>query len=142
VISLKSGLPLGIVAANNNSNSFGGGQRPNITGDPGARPANADRVTEWFNTAAFSQPAPFTFGNAPRFLSNPRGPGLTSWDLGVNKSFHIWERVNLQFRSEFFNVLNHANFYLPDTTFGDPAFGSLNQALPGRDIQFALKLVF
>ena len=142
VISLKSGLPLGIVAANNNTNSFGGGQRPNITGDIGARPQNADKVNEWFNIAAFAQPAPFTFGNAPRFLTSPRGPGLNTWDIGIDKSFPIWERVNLQFRSEFFNAFNHPNFYLPNTTFGDPAFGSLNQALPARDIQFALKLLF
>jgi hypothetical protein len=142
VITMKAGLPLGIDAQTNNTNSFGGGQRPNITGDPGARPQNVDPVKEWFNTSAFTQPAPFTFGNAPRFLSNPRGPGLNNWDIGISKMFQPIEKLRIQFRSEFFNAFNHPNFYLPDTTFGDPSFGSLNQTLPARDIQFAIKILF
>jgi hypothetical protein len=142
VITMKAGLPLGIDAQTNNTGSFGGGQRPNIVGDPGARPRNVDPVREWFNVAAFAQPAAFTFGNAPRFLSNPRGPGLNNWDIGISKMFQPVERLKIQFRSEFFNAFNHANFYLPNTTFGDPGFGSLNQTLPARDIQFAIKLLF
>lgn len=142
VTSFKSGLPLGIYADTNNTNSFGGGQRPNIIGNPGAVPAGTDRVNEWFNTDAFAQPAAFTFGNAPRFLTNPRGPGLQNIDLGLDKNFRPWERTTIQFRAEFFNTLNHANFYLPDTGFGDPAFGSVTQALPARDIQFGLKVLW
>jgi hypothetical protein len=142
VITMKAGLPLGIDAQTNNTNSFGGGQRPNISGDPGARPASVDPVKEWFNTAAFTQPAAFTFGNAPRFLSSPRGPGLNDWDFGISKMFRPLERLRIQFRSELFNAFNHPNFYLPNTTFGDPGFGSLNQTLPARDIQFAIKLLF
>ncbi|MBV9305585.1 MAG: TonB-dependent receptor [Acidobacteriaceae bacterium] len=142
VASFKSGLPLGVYADTNNTNSFGGGQRPNIVGNVGAVPQGVDRVNEWFNTAAFAQPAPFTFGNAPRFFTNPRGPGFQNIDLGLDKNFHPWERGTIQFRAEFFNTLNHANFYLPDTGFGDPGFGSLTQALPARDIQFGLKILF
>ena len=142
VITMKAGLPLGINAQTNNTNSFGGGQRPDITGDPGNRPQNLDPVKQWFNIAAFTQPAAFTFGNAPRFLSSPRGPGLNNWDIGVSKMFQPIEHLRIQFRSEFFNAFNHANFYLPNTTFGDPGFGSLNQTLPARDIQFAIKLLF
>jgi Carboxypeptidase regulatory-like domain len=141
VITMKAGLPLGIDALTNNTNSLGGGQRPNITGNI-ARPAGVDPVKEWFNVAAFTQPAPFTFGNAPRFLSNPRGPGLNQWDIGISKMFQPLEHFRIQFRSEFFNVFNRPNFYLPDTTFGDPGFGALNQTLPARDIQFAIKLLF
>jgi Carboxypeptidase regulatory-like domain len=141
VITMKAGLPLGIDAQTNNTNSFGGGQRPNISGDI-TRPRNVDPVKEWFNTAAFTQPAPFTFGNAPRFLSSPRAPGLNNWDIGISKMFQPIEHLRIQFRSEFFNAFNHANFYLPNTTFGDPGFGSLNQTLPARDIQFALKVLF
>jgi hypothetical protein len=140
--SFKAGLPLGIYAVTNNTNSFGGGQRPNIVGDPSAVPPGTDRVDQWFNTAAFEQPAPFTFGNASRFLNNPRGPGLQTVDLGISKNFRPLERMTIQFRTEFFNTFNRANFYLPDTAFGDPAFGSLTQALPARDIQFGLKILF
>lgn len=87
VTSFKAGLPLGVYAVTNNTNSLGGGQRPNIVGDISAVPPGTDRVAKWFNTAAFQQPAPFTFGNAPRFLSNPRGPGLQNVDLGISKNF-------------------------------------------------------
>jgi hypothetical protein len=142
VTSFKSGLPLGMYASTNNTNSFGGGQRPNIIGDPSAVPAGTDRVNAWFNKAAFAQPAPFTFGNAPRFLSYPRGPGLQNIDLGLSKSFHLFERSTIQFRAESFNTINRANFYLPNTTFGDPSFGTVSQALPARDIQFGLKVLW
>jgi len=142
VTSFKSGLPLGVYAVTNNTSSLGGGQRPNIVGDPSALPAGTDKVNRWFNTAAFAQPAPFTFGNAPRFLTNPRGPGLQTVDLGLSKNFRFRERATIQFRSEFFNALNHANFYLPDTGFGNPSFGTVTQALPARDIQFGLKVLF
>ncbi|HVI81008.1 MAG TPA: hypothetical protein VM715_23230, partial [Candidatus Acidoferrum sp.] len=142
VTSFKSGLPLGIYASTNNTNSFGGGQRPNIIGDPSAVPQGTDRVNGWFNKAAFAQPAPFTFGNASRFLSYPRGPGLQNIDLGLSKSFHPLERFTIQFRAEFFNALNHTNFYLPNTSFGDPSFGTVSQSLPARDIQFGLKVLW
>jgi hypothetical protein len=111
-------------------------------GNPSAVPAGTDRVNEWFNTAAFQQPPAFTFGNASRFLSTPRGPGLQNVDFGLSKNFQPVERLTIQFRAEFFNAFNRTNFYLPDTAFGDPAFGSLTQALPARDIQFALKILF
>lgn len=142
VTTYKSGLPLGITAQSNNTNSFGGGQRPNLIGDPSARPATVDKVNQWFNPAAFAQPAAFTFGNVGRFISHPRGPGLANWDIGISKHFVPRENFRIQLRAEAFNAFNHANFFLPNTTFGDPGFGRLNQTLPARDIQFGLKLLF
>jgi hypothetical protein len=142
VTTFKSGPPIGITALTNNTNSFGGGQTANIVGNPSAVSAGVDRVTEWFNTAAFAQPAPFTFGDSARFLPRMRGPGYNDFDFGLQKFFQVKERLKIQFRAEFFNAFNHANFYLPDSTFGDPAFGQLNQAYPARDIQLALKLSF
>ena len=142
VTTFKSGLPLGITVSSNNTNSFGGGQRPNLVSNPNAVPAGADRHNEWFNTAAFAQPPAFTFGNVARALANTRGPGLNNWDVGIQKYFQMSERFRLQFRAEFFNALNHPNFFNPDTNLGDAAFGALNQAFPGRDVQFALKLMF
>lgn len=142
VVTYKSGLPLGIVAQTNNTNSLGGGQRPNLIGNAAARPQGVDRVEQWFNTAAFAQPPAFTFGNVGRFISRPRGPGLQNWDIGISKFFQVQERFRIQFRAELFNAFNHPNFFLPNTTFGDPRFGRLNQTFPARDIQLALKLTF
>jgi hypothetical protein len=60
----------------------------------------------------------------------------------VDKTFHIVERASLQFRSEFFNVINHTNFGVPNTISTSSAFGTIRTTYPPRQIQFALKLLF
>jgi len=140
--TFKSGMPLGITTSTNNTNTYGNSQRPNLVGNPNALPTGVDRHYEWFNIAAFAQPPAFTFGNVGRALPSTRGPGLNDWDIGIQKYFQPTERFRLQFRAEFFNAFNHPNFYQPDTNLGDASFGALNTAFPGRDIQFALKLLF
>ena len=97
-------------------------------------------IHEWFNTAAFQQAAPYTFGDAPRYFSNLRAPGYDNWDLGIQKWFNITEQFRLQFRGEMFNAFNHANFYAPNQTLGSGGFGTITSAYPPRDVQFALKL--
>ena len=86
------------------------------------RPSSNPTIQQWFNTSAFQQPAPFTFGNAPRYMSNVRSPGMEVFDIGVQKWFHYREILKLQFRAEMFNAFNRANFYSPDGSFGDPRF--------------------
>jgi hypothetical protein len=140
--SYKKGMPLGITTSTNNAGVLGNSQRPNLVGNPNAVPAGVDRHNEWFNTAAFAQPPAYTFGNIGRSLPSTRGPGLSNWDLGLQKYFSLTERVRMQFRAEFYDAFNHPNFYNPDTNLGDGAFGQLNSVFPGRDIQFALKLDF
>ena len=71
-----------------------------------------------------------------------RGPGLTSVDLSVFKNFAITETTRLQFRAECFNLLNHANFTLPENDLNSPAFGQILQAAPPRLLQLALKFLF
>ncbi|MBV9036107.1 MAG: TonB-dependent receptor, partial [Acidobacteriaceae bacterium] len=69
--TFKDGFPLSIRNANNNTNSFGGGQRPNYNGDPRL---SQPSIGEWFNINAFAQPAAFTFGNVPRTTGLIRAP--------------------------------------------------------------------
>jgi hypothetical protein len=71
-----------------------------------------------------------------------RAPGFEQWDFAADKSFLIHESIRLQFRSEFFNLLNHTNFGIPDTKTTDAAFGTIRTTYPSRQIQFALKLLF
>jgi hypothetical protein len=137
ITTFKSGFPLSITTATNTTNSFGGGQRPNLVGDPHVTNPN---IYAWFNTSAFAQPAPFTFGNVGRFLSWLRAPGLNNWDIGIQKWWTWRDLLRLQYRAEMFNAFNHANFYAPNTQLGNPGFGRITGALPSRDIQMALKL--
>jgi hypothetical protein len=96
---------------------------------------------EYFNTAAFVNAAPNTFGITGRnFLT---GPGLVNFDTSFFKEFPISDRFGkIEFRAELFNTFNHPNFYNPDNTVGDGTFGQLTSARDPRFIQFALKYLF
>src|SRR5260370_17185103 len=77
------------------------------------KPALANRgVKQWFNEAAFAVPASGTFGNERR--NQLTGPGLSTVNLSLGKSFAIWEQVRIQIRADADNVFNHANFALPN----------------------------
>jgi hypothetical protein len=143
LVAVGDGLPLVIRGANNFL-----ADRPNSTG-VSAGLANPT-IAEWFNTAAFVNPPSWTIGNVGNVLPNVRGPGTFNIDFSAIKNFRITERFNLQFRSEFFNVLNHPNFLEPNTTFvagangsnDSSTFGVISAARDPRTIQFALKLRF
>lgn len=145
--SWDNGLPVR-VAAPNDSNSFGGGvnMRPNATGQS-AR-LNTDRVFQdgapYFNAAAFSRPAAFTFGNVSRTLPDVRNPGTNNWDLLVEKRFVVTERVGLDIRMEMFNGFNLVNFAGPGTNLVSADFGRifLRQVNTPRQIQFGARLQF
>ncbi len=101
---------------------------------------------QWFNPNAFVLPTPGTYGNLGRGVY--RGPGLVDLDLSLFKTTKLTERTNLQFRAEFFNALNHANFGTPNpTVFSGAAFNPsagliTTTTTTSRQIQFGLKLVF
>jgi hypothetical protein len=71
-----------------------------------------------------------------------RGPSLVSTDLGAFKNFALRETWNLQFRAEFFNVFNKANFNNPGTSVNSGTFGLITGARDPRIGQLALKLRF
>jgi len=117
-------------------------QRPNLVGDPTGA-SGAARIDQYFNKAAFAiPPANAPFGNVGRNAF--RTPNFWQWDLGVNKNFRIPARegMALQFRSEFFNVLNHTNFVAPNADITSAAFGTIRATYAPRQIQFALKFIF
>ncbi len=101
---------------------------------------------QWFNPNAFVLPTPGTYGNLGRGVY--RGPGLANLDLSLFKTTKITERTNLQFRAEFFNALNHANFGTPNAIVYsgaafNPSAGLITATTTtSRQIQFGLKLVF
>jgi hypothetical protein len=102
--------------------------------------------TGWFNPNAFVLPAAGTYGNVGR--GTFYGPGLADLDTSLFKTFPVTERTSLQFRAEFFNALNHANFGTPNATVfsgatNSPSAGIITStATTSRQIQFGLKLIF
>ena len=70
------------------------------------------------------------------------GPGINNWDFALLKNTFITERINLQFRGEFFNVFNHAQFITPYGINTLSSFGQITQAAPARIGQLSLKLNF
>jgi hypothetical protein len=114
--------------------------RPNVSGSSVSQSTNA-LVNNYFAGYTFATPtAGAPFGNAGRNAF--RAPGLEQADLAANKSFRIREGIALQFRSEFFNVLNHTNFGFPTNISTSSAFGQIRTTFPARQIQFALKLIY
>jgi hypothetical protein len=104
-------------------------------------PGGQQSIKEWYNLACFVAPPIYTFGNTGRNVLI--GPKLETWDLGADKDFRITERVGLQFRAEFFNALNHANFGLPNSSIGSSAAGTITTVITNaRQVQFALRLHF
>jgi hypothetical protein len=101
---------------------------------------------EWFNPNAFVLPASGTYGDLGRGILS--GPGLADVDLSLFKDTRVSERTSLEFRAEFFNVLNHVNFGPPNTTVFASGIISASAgtittlATNPRQIQFGLKLLF
>ena len=139
IVTLQSGAPFTVNLGTDNANiGAGPAQRPNVSGDPNL---SSDRTPErWFDTDAFSLPAPFTFGNAPR--NRVVGPGFANVDASLQKEWALANGTRLEFRWEVFNLLNHANFDLPNRIAFTPNFGRIFSAKNPREMQFGLRLVF
>src|SRR2546423_279696 len=117
--------------------------RASLVGDPNRSARtdpNRDPVFEWFNTKAFGHAATGTYGNSGRNIVY--GPGLANVDFAMAKYFPITERVKLQFRGEFFNLLNHTNFNDPNSTLTAGTYGRITSALDPRILQFGVKVMW
>jgi hypothetical protein len=135
------------------------GDRPNYSGTcPGGKDQVLGKWYNWFNGSCYTAQAAGTLGNVGR--SSITGPGVLNLDASIIKNTKLWERLDTQFRAEFFNVLNHTNFAQP-SSYGvvisnpsGPGYVDAPSGLPGqsgsigvtstiaRQIQFALKLTF
>ena len=147
IVSLLSGFPFTPVIGTNRSgdgdtrNPDRPSLNPSFTG-----PVVLGQPGQWFNPNAFVLPAAGTYGNLGR--GTLRGPGLADVDLSLFKNTAVSERASLQFRAEFFNVLNHPNLGTPNATvFSSGAVNAsagliTTLATTPRQIQFGLKLIF
>jgi hypothetical protein len=146
----SSGFPIFDIDSNNTSgvgfvNANGSALiRPNMTCNPAL---SNPTLAAWFNASCFSQPAAGELGNAPRTLP-VAGPDFVNTDFSVIKHFVPREGWRVDFRTEFFNLFNHAQFGAPGgngsgADFNTPQFNVINYTVNNpRVIQFALKLAF
>jgi hypothetical protein len=139
IFTAETGTPFSVLMNCADVNAEGNNCRPNRLAS-GAL-SSGQSTGEWFSTAAFAIPSTPEYGNAGRNIL--RGPGATNLDFSLSKSIPLGaERRRLQFRSEFFNALNHTNFGLPQNSIDSPAFGTITSAAPAREIQFGARLEF
>jgi hypothetical protein len=157
-----SGFPLFVVDGNRSGSNFQWNgnslNRPDQVGDPNkagpvaanpgcTAPSEVHTLAHWFNPCAFAEALDGELGNSNR--APLYGPRFVNTDLSFIKHIPIREQVRLDFRAEFFNLFNHAQFFLPgdgtsmqniDST---SSFGVITQTVNNpRLIQFALKLAF
>ncbi len=99
---------------------------PEIVGDPHV---SNPTIHQWFNPAAFANPAFGTFGNTGR--NTLIGPGFTNVDLSLAKEFPIYERIRLEIRADAFNAFNHINYANPDANVGYTSGGTLADTTAG-----------
>jgi hypothetical protein len=139
ITEFQSGLPITIVQ-NNATGGFTSVQRPNQIGP--AAPSDQS-IAQWVNPNSFVPAPPFTAGNAVRYPLY--GPGYANFDASLMRNFLLRERVRLQFRSEFYNLMNHANFKNPSNSafvMGSATFGKITSDVGPRTMEFALRLFF
>lgn len=144
IITLQSGAPFTVNTGVDNSYSGINQDRVDVIGDPdlpGDR-SRGEKIAKWFNTAAFKQNAPGTFGTLGR--NTERGPGLATVDASLFKAFAMpWaEGHRLEFRAEGFNVFNRVNLNNPVSTFTNSLFGRITSAGDPRILQFGLRYSF
>jgi hypothetical protein len=142
IVTLQDGTPVNPVYFATDFANSGTPNRPNVV--PGQRvalPRDQQTADHFFNTAAFSDPAPFTFGNAGR--DTIIGPGNNNFDLSLLRKFALRERQSIEFRVEAFNSFNHPNWGIPGPypDFG-PFFGKIFSTGDPRRMQFALRYQF
>jgi hypothetical protein len=162
VYTLSSGSPFGIT---DNSYGYCNGahtlsNRPMIVGDPLPQGFN-QTLAAWFDRNAFdfsgtcAAPGLFAptgpgdpkkaFGDAPRYFSNIRNPGVNNLDFSVQKDFRVpgGDGRRLEFRADFFNLLNHPQFAEPIADPGNASFGRITRtSVTNRVVQLGLHLFF
>ena len=142
LITLQDGTPLNPFYIATDIANSGTPNRPNIVpGQSISLPSDQRTPDHWFNTAAFSTPAPFTFGDAGR--DTIPGPGNEVTDIAVQRRFPIKERASFELRIESFNVLNHPNYGIPGP-YPDlgPFFGKILSTGSPRRLQFGIRFDF
>jgi hypothetical protein len=140
IVQTQSGNPINLVTGNSTVNGVANTLRPDVTG-PVEITGN---VEQWFDISAFTAVA--RFGSLGRNVIT--GPAFNNVDCSIIKNTDIGDSLRVQFRAEFFDLFNHANFGRPGTVVESPGFGRITstrfptgEAGSSRQIQFAVKFI-
>jgi hypothetical protein len=144
IVTLQSGAPFTVSTGVDNSYSGIGQDRVDVVGAPHLPDdrSRGEKIAAWFNTAAFRDNAPGTFGTLGR--NTQLGPGLATFDASIFKNFRMpWsESHKIEFRAEGFNVLNRVNLSNPTATRSNALFGRITTAGDPRILQLGLRYAF
>ncbi len=152
--TFHGGMPFSVTATNQNSGNGESADRANQIGNPfaGVNHSIVNGSVQWFNTAAFADPALGTYGTSGR--GQYRNPGFQDVDVSVFKNTKLYERLTLQLRVEMFNIYNHTNLAFagqPSTSSTGGTIGSTFGAYAGApgigvgepyNTQLAAKIIF
>jgi outer membrane receptor protein involved in Fe transport len=142
ILSAATGAPLTVRAGQDRSLTGQNLDTADLVGNPdlpGGR-SRQDELGAWFSKAAFALPPVGTVGTSG--INILRGPGSYSMDAGLFRNFRVTEAVNIQFRAQFYNALNHTRLNNPDTNFSSPNFGRILGAQTPRVGELGLKILF
>jgi hypothetical protein len=140
IVNKSSGFPRDPQVGTDVPNTGAQTYRPNLVAgqDPND---GAKTVQQWFNTAAFSRPDAFTYGDAGRNVVI--GPGIFNTDMSVIRNFNLGGLRSLQFRLEAFNVFNNPIWGDPIMSMASPLYGTINSTRsPMRELQIGVKFSF
>jgi hypothetical protein len=146
IITFQTGFPIRLLSGNDtelgNSFDFEPVGEPDLIAPIRFIDPRKDPNHLFFDPASFADAPLGKFGSGPRTFCC--GPRISQSDISIEKKTHISERLNTEFRAEFFNVWNHTQFLTPDGNFTNngTTFGTVQKARDPRLIQFALKFIF
>ena len=141
ILSAQTGTPISIGAACTMSGVSGLGCYADRLKN-GNLPSGQRNMDKWFDTTAYVNPAPYSFGSGSRTEPNLRNPGSFSFDSVLSRWQPIRERLRLQYRAEFYNILNHPNLGGPSAGINSSTFGLITSKSGNRTMIMALRLEF
>jgi Carboxypeptidase regulatory-like domain/TonB dependent receptor len=141
ITAFQTGQPFSVTYTAPGSQVYGASGRANRVGGVPLYPAHKT-LGEWFNTAAFSAPSPYVFGNSAYDML--WGPHYQNWDMNLQKTTRFGERYRVILRGDVFNIANHPNFGVPSSAVSNPASNGVISSVvnENRTMEFGAKFNF
>ncbi len=140
ITTFAAGTPVVITGPNDTRLPGVGGYANRLR--PGALPEGQRTIDRWYDTTAWAPAPAYTLPNGSRTEPNLRNPGIKSFDIGLSRTQRIRERVNVQFRAEFFSAFNTPQFGEPTGSVTSVNFGRITSASGARNIQLGLRVSY